>query len=55
MASGVTLIRTEGEPAVVIPAIAIAAVIVGSLFAAQAISQRQARRDTAPAAGAAAR
>ncbi len=55
VASGVTLVTKEGEPSVVIPAIAIAAVIVGSLFAAQAISQRHARRDAAPAAGAPAR
>jgi uncharacterized membrane protein YfcA len=50
VASGVALVAKEGEPSVVIPAIAIAAVIVGSLFAAQAISQRQARRGTTPAA-----
>jgi uncharacterized membrane protein YfcA len=55
VASGVTLVSKEGEPSVVIPAIAIAGVIVGSLFAAQAISQSRARRDSTPAAGAPAR
>ncbi len=37
IASGTTLILKEGTPEVVVPAIAIAAVVVGMLFAAQAI------------------
>jgi hypothetical protein len=49
-------VSKEGEPSVVIPAIAIVGVIVGTLFAAQAISQSRARRAaTAPTAGAPAR
>lgn len=48
IASGVTLVTKEGEPSVVIPAIAIGTLIVGSLFAAQAISARG-RRPTASA------
>ena len=43
IASGTTLVVKEGSPEVVIPAIAIAAVIVGALFAAQAIIQRRRR------------
>ena len=43
LASGGMLVAKEGDPSVVIPAIAIAAVIVGSLFAAQAISQKRLR------------
>jgi hypothetical protein len=39
------LVAKEGSPDVVIPAVAIASVIVGSLFAAQAISQRRLKRD----------
>ena len=38
IASGVTLISKEGDPTVVLPAIAIAAIMIGSLFAAQLIS-----------------
>src|SRR5687768_12589165 len=41
IASGGMLVGKEGDPSVVIPAVAIAAVIVGSLFGAQAISQRR--------------
>ncbi len=37
IASGVTLIAKEGEPRVVVPAVAVAGVMVGALFAAQAI------------------
>jgi uncharacterized membrane protein YfcA len=52
IASGTTLVVKEGSPEVVIPAILVASLIVGSLFAAQAISQRRLRRAD-PAAGAA--
>jgi uncharacterized protein len=45
LASGAMLVGKEGEPSVVIPAIAVAAVLVGSLFAIQAISQNRAKRD----------
>ncbi|MGI8461532.1 MAG: sulfite exporter TauE/SafE family protein [Solirubrobacterales bacterium] len=44
IASGTTLVVKEGEPSVVIPAILIASVIVGSLFGAQVISQRRLKR-----------
>jgi uncharacterized membrane protein YfcA len=44
IASGTTLVVKEGAPEVVIPAMAVAGVIVGSLFAAQAISQSRLRR-----------
>jgi uncharacterized protein len=51
IASGVTLISKEGDPAVVLPAIGIAAVMIGVLFAAQAISvSRRRRTDPAEAA-----
>lgn len=53
--SGSTLIAKEGDPTVVAPAIAIAAVMMGALFAAQIISHRgdtSKRREPAPAAGA---
>ena len=43
LASGTTLVVKNGSPDVVIPAIAVASLIVGSLFAAQAISQRRLR------------
>ena len=50
IASGVTLISKEGDPAVVIPAIGIATVLIGSLFAAQWISHSRENGDkTAPA------
>jgi uncharacterized membrane protein YfcA len=39
IASGTTLITKEGTAEVVVPAIGVAAVMVGALFAAQAISQ----------------
>jgi uncharacterized protein len=48
IASGTTLITKEGTPEVVIPAILVAAVLVGSLFAIQAIVQRR-MRGPAPA------
>src|SRR5687768_10865971 len=44
IASGTMLIVKEGEPSVVVPAIAIAALMVGALFAAQAITQRASAR-----------
>jgi uncharacterized protein len=51
IASGTTLITKEGEPGVVVPAIAVAALMVGVLFAAQAISQgRAGKRGPRPAA-----
>src|ERR687891_19709 len=43
IASGVTLISKEGDPSVVLPAIGIAAVMMGVLFGAQAISTRRNR------------
>jgi uncharacterized protein len=50
IASGTMLVVKEGEPSVVVPAIAIASLMVGALFAAQAITQRtSSRRGTAAA------
>src|SRR5690606_16574122 len=54
IASGSTLIGKEGDPAVVAPAIAIAAIMMGALFAAQIISHRAdngKRRAPAPVSG----
>jgi uncharacterized membrane protein YfcA len=52
MASGTTLIIKEGTPGVVIPAIIVASLMVGLLFAAQAISRSRARGGRrAPAGG----
>ena len=39
MASGTTLITKNGDPSVVIPAIGVASIMVGALFAAQAVSR----------------
>jgi uncharacterized membrane protein YfcA len=50
IASGITLISKEGDPSVVLPAIGIAAVMMGVLFGAQAISTRRSRGDPAGAA-----
>ena len=50
IASGTTLVVKEGEPSVVIPAIAVASLMVGALFAAQAITQGRAKRADAAAA-----
>jgi uncharacterized membrane protein YfcA len=50
IASGITLISKEGDPAVVLPAIGIAAVMISVLFGAQAISARRSRGDPASAA-----
>ena len=49
LASGTTLVVKEGDPSVVIPAILIASVLVGGLFAIQAISQRRLRNAAAAA------
>jgi uncharacterized protein len=50
IASGAALITKEGEPGVVIPAIAVAGLMIGVLFAAQVISQgRAAKRGPRPA------
>jgi uncharacterized protein len=49
IASGVTLISKNGTAEVVIPAIAIASVMVGFLFAAQMISKGRAKRGRAAA------
>jgi uncharacterized protein len=50
IASGITLISKEGDPAFVLPAVGIAAVMVTVLFGAQAISARRSRGDPASAA-----
>jgi uncharacterized membrane protein YfcA len=50
IASGTTLVVKEGEPGVVIPAIAVASLMVGALFAAQVITQGRAKRAGAAAA-----
>jgi uncharacterized membrane protein YfcA len=52
MASGTTLIIKEGTPGVVIPAIIVASLMVGLLFAAQAISRSRARGGRRAPAGA---
>ena len=55
IASGLVLVVSEGTPEVVIPAVLIASLMVGSLFAALVISQRRLRaRHGGPPAGAAA-
>jgi uncharacterized membrane protein YfcA len=48
-ASGVTLIVKEGTPDVVIPAIGVATLMIGTLFAAQAFSRSRSSRKTADA------
>jgi len=53
IASGTTLISKNGDPGVVIPAIAIASVMVGFLFAAQMVSRGRAKRGRAAAVTAA--
>jgi len=53
IASGTTLIAKEGSPGVVIPAIAVASIMIGVLFAAQAISRGRAKARGAPARAAA--
>ena len=52
IASGTTLITKEGSPGVVIPAIAVASIMIGVLFAAQAISRGRAKGRGAPASAA---
>jgi uncharacterized protein len=49
IASGVTLISKEGSAGVVIPAIAVASVMIGALFAAQAFTRGRAKSKRAPA------
>jgi uncharacterized membrane protein YfcA len=49
IASGTTLIVKEGSPGVVLPAIGVASVMIGVLFAAQAISRGRSTRDRQPA------
>jgi uncharacterized membrane protein YfcA len=49
IASGTMLVVKEGEPSVVIPAIAIASLMVGALFLAQAITQGRASKRAGPA------
>jgi hypothetical protein len=51
IASGTTLIVKEGTPEVVGPAIGVAAVMVGVLFAAQAITRSRHVRAQATRAG----
>jgi uncharacterized membrane protein YfcA len=51
--SGTTLISKNGDPGVVIPAIAIASVMVGFLFAAQMVSRGRTKRGRAAAVTAA--
>lgn len=41
IASGVTLVSKEGDPTVVLPAIGVATLMIGSLFAAQLISHQR--------------
>jgi uncharacterized protein len=53
IASGTTLITKEGSSGVVIPAIAVATVMIGVLFAAQAISRGRAKGRRGAPAGAA--
>jgi uncharacterized protein len=50
IASGVTLIAKNGTAEVVLPAIAIASIMVGFLFAAQMINRGRTRRGRSPAA-----
>jgi uncharacterized membrane protein YfcA len=50
IASGITLVSKEGDPSVVLPAIGIAAVMIGVLFGAQAVSSRRRRADPVSAA-----
>ena len=48
IASGTTLITKEGSPDVVLPAIGIATVMIGVLFAAQAITRRRTKTQPLP-------
>jgi uncharacterized membrane protein YfcA len=50
IASGTTLVVKQGEPGVVIPAMAVASLMVGALFAAQAITASRTRKRAGPAA-----
>jgi len=49
IASGTTLVAKEGSPDVVIPAIGVATVMIGALFAMQAISRTRSKGRKAPA------
>ena len=49
IASGTTLVVKEGTPEVVVPAIVIASLMVGALFAAQVITTRGLRARAGPA------
>jgi uncharacterized membrane protein YfcA len=51
VAAGTTLIVNEGTPEVVVPAIAVASLMVGALFAAQVIISRGARSRAGPEPG----
>jgi len=53
IASGTTLVLKEGDPTVVLPAIGIATLMMGALFAAQLISHyREKPGDSPPPVGA---
>jgi hypothetical protein len=54
IASGVTLISKEGTAGVVVPAIGVASVMIGALFAMQAVSRSRAKSRKRPAAAPAA-
>jgi hypothetical protein len=49
IASGTTLVVKEGTAEVVVPAIIVAGLMVGALFAAQIITTRTSRARTGPA------
>ncbi len=49
IASGTTLVVKEGDPSVVVPAIAIAALMMAAIFAAQLISHTRGNNKSAPA------
>ena len=49
IASGTTLVVKEGDPSVVVPAIAIAALMMGAIFAAQLISHTRGNNKSSPA------
>jgi hypothetical protein len=51
VAAGTTLIVNEGTPEVVVPAIAVASLMVGALFAAQVIITRGVRARAGPEPG----
>jgi uncharacterized protein len=53
VASGTALIAKEGDPSVVLPAVGIAAVMMGALYAAQVISHYREKDDDQAEPGAA--